>query len=141
MQSIFSEKVLNKAYFLDLNTLESTVFFNENGTFASKKLPSEIQYAPVYSISSIDLDEDGNIDLFFGGNQYLVKPQFGSYDASNGWAIFGPYSSKKEKPKVYPLGVKGQIRNLKWVDYNNKRILITLLNNEKIVFKVYKNEI
>jgi len=140
MQSVFSEKVLNKAYFLDLNMLESTVFFNENGIFVSKKLPSEIQYAPVYSIISTDLNEDGHIDLFFGGNQYLVKPQFGSYDASKGWAIFGPYLLKKEKPKVYPLGIKGQIRNLKWINYNNKKILIALLNNEKTVFKVYKDE-
>jgi len=140
MQSIFSEKVLNNAYFIDLNILESTIFFNENGTFAPEKLPSEIQYAPVYSISSSDVNEDGYRDLFFGGNQYLVKPQFGSYDASKGWAIFGPYLPKKEKYKVYPLGIKGQIRGLKWINYKNKKILIAPINNEKIVFKIYKNE-
>ncbi len=141
MQSIFSEKALNNAYFLDLNILESTIFFNENGTFAPEKLPNEIQYAPVYSISSSDVNEDGYRDLFFGGNQYLVKPQFGSYDASKGWAIFGPYLPKKKKYKVYPLGIKGQIRDLKWINYNNKKILIAPINNEKIVFKTYKNEL
>jgi hypothetical protein len=138
MQSIFSEDVLNKAFFLDLNTLESAIFFNENGIFVRQKLPNEIQYAPVYTISSTDLNKDGYIDLFFGGNQYLVKPQFGSYDASKGWALFGPFSSKKEKAIVYPLDIKGQIRNLKWVNYNNKKILIALINNDKTVFKVYK---
>ena len=141
MKSIFSEKVLNNAYFLDLNILESTIFFNENGTFAPEKLPNEIQYAPVYSISSSDVNEDGYRDLFFGGNQYLVKPQFGSYDASKGWAIFGPYLQNKEKYKVYPLGIKGQIRGLKWINYNNKKILIAPINDEKIVFKTYKNEL
>jgi len=138
MQSIFYEEVLNKAFFLDLNTLESAIFFNENGIFVRQKLPNEIQYAPVYTISSTDLNKDGYIDLFFGGNQYLVKPQFGSYDASKGWALFGPFSSKKEKAIVYPLDIKGQIRNLKWVNYNNKKILIALINNDKTVFKVYK---
>ena len=137
MQSIFSEEALNKAFFIDLKVLKSTIFFNEKGIFVPEKLPNEIQYAPVYSISSTDLNEDGYIDLFFGGNQYLVKPQFGSYDASKGWALFGPYSSKKEKSKVYSLDIKGQIRNLKWVNHNHKKILIALINNEKTVFKTF----
>ncbi len=137
MQSIFSEEALNKAYFIDLKVLKSTIFFNEKGIFVPEKLPNEIQYAPVYSISSTDLNEDGYVDLFFGGNQYLVKPQFGSYDASKGWALFGPYSSSKEKSKVYSLDIKGQIRNLKWINYNHKKILIALINNEKTVFKTY----
>jgi len=140
MKSIFSEKVLSNADFLDLNTLESTIFFNQNGIFESAKLPSEIQYSPVYAISSTDINDDGYEDLFFGGNQYLVKPQFGSYDASKGWVIFGPYLSNNENMKVYPLGIKGQIRSLNWIDYNNRKILIASINNEKTVFKVFKNE-
>ncbi|MCF6295130.1 MAG: VCBS repeat-containing protein [Flavobacteriaceae bacterium] len=137
MKSIFSEKVLNSAYFLDLKILESSVFFNENGIFDREELPNEIQYAPVYTISSTDLNGDGYMDLFFGGNQYLVKPQFGSYDASKGWALFGPFLSKKEKHKVFSLDIKGQIRNLKWVNYNQKKILIALINNENTVFKTF----
>jgi len=138
MQSIFSEEVLNKASFMDLNILESTIFFNENGIFVPKKLPNEIQYAPVYTITSTDLNEDGFVDLFFGGNQYLVKPQFGSYDASKGWALFGPFTSKKETPEVYPLHIKGQIRNLKWINYKGKKIVIAVINNDEMTFKVYK---
>jgi len=138
MKTIFSEKALNNAYFIDLKMLESSIFFNENSTFTQEKLPAEIQFAPVYSISSTDLNDDGYLDLFFGGNQYLVKPQFGSYDASTGWAIWGPYSSKKENSKVYPLEIKGQIRNLKWVNFDNNKILIASMNNEKMIFKVYK---
>ena len=66
MSSIFSEKVLNNTYFLDLKILESTIFFNENSIFIPENLPDEIQYAPVYTISSTDLNEDGYEDLFFG---------------------------------------------------------------------------
>lgn len=137
MRTIFSEEVLNSAYFIDLKLLESTIFFNRKGIFVPEKLPDEIQYAPVYSITSTDLNEDGHVDLFFGGNQYLVKPQFGSYDASKGWALLGPFSSNKEKSKIYSLDIKGQIRNLKWINYKHKKILIALINNEKTKFKTY----
>ncbi|MDH5413752.1 MAG: VCBS repeat-containing protein, partial [Flavobacteriaceae bacterium] len=141
MQSIFSEEIINKTFYVDLKMLNSTVFFNENDKFTPKNLPGEIQYAPVYAITSTDLNEDGYVDLFFGGNQYLVKPQFGSYDASKGWAIFGPYTLQNIEPKVFPLNINGQIRGLKWMNYNNNKILIAPINNEKTSFHIFKNEL
>jgi hypothetical protein len=93
----------------------------------------------VYAITSTDLNEDGYVDLFFGGNQYLVKPQFGPYDASKGWAIFGPYTLQNKEPKVFPLNIDGQIRGLKWMNYNNNKILIAPINNEKTSFHIFKN--
>jgi len=138
IQAIFSEEILKKAFFVDLKMLNSTIFFNENDKFTPKKLPHEIQYAPVYSITSADIDADGAVDLFFGGNQYLVKPQFGSYDASKGWAKFGPHHLHEETSKVFSLNVNGQIRGLKWMDYSNNKILITPINNDKTSFYIFK---
>lgn len=139
MQTIFFPDQLNKAVSFELQMIESTVFLNESGKFLPIELPSEIQYAPIYAITSTDINGDGNTDLFFGGNQYMVKPQFGRYDASNGWALFGPFSTKYESPKVVPLNIKGQIRSLKWIDHEAKKILISPINNEKTSFHVFKS--
>lgn len=139
IKSIFPEEILNNALYFDLQIVESTIFFNEKGKFIPSKLPSEIQYAPVYAITATDVNEDGYTDLFFGGNQYLVKPQFGSYDASMGWAIFGPYAPEEKKPEVIPLNIKGQIRGLKWVDYGTKKIMIAPINDDKTTFHIFKN--
>ena len=140
IKSIFSEEVLKKAIYIDLQIIESAVFFNEQGKFVLRKLPSKIQYAPVYAITSADINGDGFEDLFFGGNQYLVKPQFGRYDASKGWAIFGPYTSKSEKVEVFSLNIKGQIRDLKWIDHGTNKILIAPINDEKTSFKTFENK-
>jgi hypothetical protein len=70
-----------------------------------------------------------------GGNQYLVKPQFGSYDASKGWILpltFDKENSFKEAPKS--LGVNGQIRVIKSLNFNQNEYLIFGINNEKIKF-------
>jgi enediyne biosynthesis protein E4 len=139
IKSIFPEEILNNALSFDLQIVESTLFFNQKGKFVPSKLPSEIQYAPVYAITSTDVNEDGYTDLFFGGNQYLVKPQFGSYDASMGWAIFGPYAPEEKKPEVIPLNIKGQIRDLKWIDYGTKKIVIAPINDDKTTFHIFKN--
>ncbi|PKA98833.1 VCBS repeat protein [Flavobacteriaceae bacterium MAR_2009_75] len=134
--SLFSNKVLQDALKLDLKLLRTSIFLNEKNKFVIQDLPDEIQYAPVYTITKEDIDEDGNIDLFFGGNQYYVKPQFGRYDASTGWGIFGPVLENK----VIPLRIKGQIRNLKWSKINNEQILVATINNDSTTFYRFKKE-
>ena len=139
MTSMFSEQQLNKAYSVELDTTASTIFLNDNGKFTSKTLPEEIQYAPVYAITVSDINGDGQDDYFFGGNQYLVKPQFGRYDASKGWAIFGPDLVLDENNNVIPLDIEGQIRQLEWITFKDKKILVVGKNNEKVSFYELKD--
>ncbi|WP_273568198.1 FG-GAP-like repeat-containing protein [Maribacter halichondriae] len=140
MQSIFSTQVLEKASVLNIKILESSVFYNKEGKFVRQGLPHEIQYAPVYEIVANDIDADGNLDLLFGGNQHSVKPQFGRYDASKGWAIFGPHL-KDDVQSVKNLGIEGQIRGIKCVDYKGQKIILVARNNDKTVFyKISKDQ-
>ncbi len=135
--SIFSEEAIKSAFYLDIKTLQSMLFLNENNKFTGTILPSEIQYAPVYALSVQDLDSDGHLDLVFGGNQYMVKPQFGKYDASKGWLILGPIDGDIEKKDVHNLNITGQIRALKWLQ--NKKLLLVGKNNENIAIYEFKN--
>ena len=134
MSSIFSEEKLNQAFFIDLKMLKSTVFFNENNKFVSKSLPNELQYSPIYAITADDINADGFVDLFFGGNQYLVKPKFGRYDASMGWMLLGSQAQNITASKPFSLEIEGQIRDLNWVKNNDRKILIVTLNNEETNF-------
>jgi len=138
MTAIFSEEQLQNSFSLDLEMIESAIFSNEGGTYVPKALPNEIQYAPVYAISADDVNGDGHTDLLFGGNQYLVKPQFGRYDASTGWVIFGPHDPSEQNTKTIPLRIPGQIRHLNWIDEENRKILIAAINDEKTKFYEFK---
>ncbi|CAM4186283.1 VCBS repeat-containing protein [Zobellia nedashkovskayae] len=135
--TIFNTEEIKGSTIYDLKMVESSVFINEDGKFKPVVLPNEIQYSPIYSITSKDVNKDGFKDIFFGGNQYMVKPQFGSYDASNGWVVFGPLTDKTKS--VESLGIKGQIRELEWVDYKNEKILIAVKNNAKTSFHTLKD--
>jgi hypothetical protein len=140
MKSMFSEQALKRSYWVDLDMLTSTVFLNNNGSFDKISLPDEIQYAPVYAITSEDLNADGNVDLVFGGNQYMVKPQFGSYDASLCWLVYGSSEGLSSESEVKSLGIKGQVRNLEIIDYKNQKLLIVALNNDKTTFYKFNEE-
>ncbi|REE83322.1 VCBS repeat protein [Lutibacter oceani] len=134
MQTIFTKEQIEKATVLDIDILNTTVFINNNNTFKSLKLPNEIQYSNVEAIEVIDVNNDGYLDVFFGGNQYLVKPQFGRQDASKGWLLFG--DKNQNFNTITPLNIKGQIRDFNISLINNKHYLLTTINNDSL--KIYE---
>ncbi|SHI65767.1 VCBS repeat-containing protein [Pseudozobellia thermophila] len=134
MGSLFNKEILDQAVKRDLKILKSLILLNNGGTFTIQDLPDEIQYAPIYAITAEDLNNDGIADLFLGGNQFYVKPQFGKYDGSMGWGILGPVSRNSGETEVFPLRIKGQIRSLKWSKLNNEPILVATINNDSTEF-------
>ena len=52
---------------------ESVVALNEgNGKFTVKDLPSWVQLSCVCGVTCTDLNQDGNIDLILGGNNFFL---------------------------------------------------------------------
>jgi hypothetical protein len=72
------------------------------------------------------------LDFLFGGNQYLIKPQFGRQDASQGWLVYG--NENNTFKKVIPLNIKGQIRDFNISKINSKEYLLTTINNDSLKF-------
>jgi len=136
IEDIFGPEGLKDAYVVDLDRVETTLFLNSNGKFISKELPSEIQYSNVTAVEVFDTDHDGVKDIILGGNQYLAKPQFGRLDASKGWLVKGMLNKNNDYTfkKVKSLGIDGQIRNFAILLYQNKKLLLTAINDEEIQF-------
>ncbi|MDP5158959.1 MAG: VCBS repeat-containing protein [Flaviramulus sp.] len=132
MKTIFNNEQLDKATILDVKMINSTLFINKNNNFIANNLPNEIQYSNVEAIEVLDINNDGYLDMFFGGNQYLIKPQFGIQDASEGWLLYG--DKGKIFGKVLPLHIKGQIRDFNLNKLNGKNYLLTTINNDRLKF-------
>lgn len=135
IEEIVGKLKVEESSVLEIDILKTSLFLGQKDSFNQYDLPEEIQYSPIYSIL-IKNDPDTNKNsLYLGGNQYLVKPQFGSYDASRGWVL--PINSDSEKyftdsPKS--LGVKGQIRGINALKNNKKEYIIFAINNDSIKF-------
>ncbi len=134
MQTLFTKTQLDNAVFKDIHITKTSLFLNENNTFQTMSLPDEIQYSSIYALEVADVNNDKILDIICGGNQYLIKPQFGRQDASTGWLLLGDKNkdSKIQYSRPEALKIKGQIRDLKSYKIKNKTYIITLLNNDKI---------
>ncbi len=125
--------VLSKAVFkIKLEELETTWYKNKgNLKFEKRELPEEVQFAPVFSIVADDFNNDGYIDIFFGGNLYEVSPNIGRADASYGSILRGTGKGEFETEGLNSNKsfVKGQIRNAETIKIKGKNYIIIAKNN------------
>ncbi len=87
---IFTPEELKDASHLTSNFLKTAYFeSNASGKLKEKSLPLEVQSSPVYTITSVDFDQDGKKDLLFCGNSSRARLRFGKYDANYGTLVKG----------------------------------------------------
>lgn len=87
---LFMKEELNGAYVLKCERFESVYLQNDgHGKFTLKPLPVQAQFAPLFGMTSLDVDQDGNLDLLAVGNSYATEVTLGRYDASIGVYLKG----------------------------------------------------
>ncbi|WP_221409452.1 VCBS repeat-containing protein [Marinoscillum furvescens] len=121
VEDLFGAEAIAAAKVLEAADLASMIFVNEGDRFAVEPLPSSLQLAPIYAITTL---ADGQ--LVFGGNQHLVKPQFGRYDALP--VTF--YESQTQT--IHQTNIFGQVRAMSPITIQDKTHLIVAKNNEAL---------
>lgn len=90
LQDIFTEEELQGASRLEANYLKTAYFERDaQGKFREKNLPPEVQFSPVFTITTLDYDQDGNKDMLLCGNINNARLRFGKYDANYGVLLKG----------------------------------------------------
>ena len=142
IKDILNETQISSSQVLEIKETRSLLFMSDSPLSYSKKLlPEEIQYSSVHAINIFDINQDGLNDLILGGNQYLVKPQYGAFDASKGWILYGDDNSKTKFDKLLPLNIYGEIRDFTIVPSlksSDSLLLVTGISNSKIITKYVK---
>jgi hypothetical protein len=139
IEDIFPPEVLKRSVILNARIMESCLLNNSGkGSLKLSPLPSEAQLTPVYAVSANDFDDDGICDIILGGNLYRAKPEKGIYDAGYGLFLKGKSNGSFQSISASESGIfiKGEIRDLKIVNFNGIRILVVAKNNDN--FQFYK---
>jgi hypothetical protein len=128
---IFEEEQLKEASVLETNELRSVLLKNMgDNKFEKQLLPLSVQFSPVYAITSVDVDQDQDMDLLIGGNLFKVQPEIGIYDASYGHCLINDGEGHFTDRSV-DLGfmVKGEIRDIQFIE----ETIYIFRNNDKVV--------
>jgi len=90
INELFTPDELRSAGHLQANELLTSYFeMGNDGKFHLKTLPLQAQFSPVFVLSAFDYDQDGNEDLFLGGNVHNARIRFGNSDANYGTLLKG----------------------------------------------------
>ena len=112
--------------------------WNNNGSFELQSLPLEAQFAPAFGIVCDDLDADGKMDIWLGGNFYALKPQVGRLNASKGIFLKGGEgrSFSYVSPRESGIRVEGEVRDAIVIDTKaGKHLLVGRNNASVLVFR------
>jgi enediyne biosynthesis protein E4 len=134
-QEIFDKSVVDNCIQKSVNIQESVIAINKgNGKFEIKILPKEVQFSSVNTICTMDVNNDGILDIILGGNQYEFKPQFARLDANYGSVLLGSklgeFTWLPNKKSGFTMF--GEVKNIKTIKNKNKKVsVIAVINDNK----------
>ena len=135
IDELFSAEVFDNSIVKEAAISESIIAVNEgDGTYTIKKLPPRVQLSCVCDISCTDLNNDGNLDLIMGGNDFEYKPQYSRLDASYGNVLLGDgkLGFQWQDYKASGFFVKNELKHLsQFKDKNGNVFMVAAINNSK----------
>ena len=114
IEDLFTSEELENARKLEVNALETSLFVGSpSGRFEQKALPREAQFAPVFTITPMDVNRDDHTDLMLGGNANKARIRLGKHDANYGIILEGKSGASFEYIPQYASGLRlsGDVRS------------------------------
>jgi enediyne biosynthesis protein E4 len=133
--SLFTPEIRAKSLKYEADYLETAVLWNDGNSFSLKALPVEAQISPVFGIVAGDIEGNGKMDIWLGGNFYSLKPQVGRNDASRGVLLRGDGKRSftyvpQQQDELY---VKGEVRDAALIKSKQSERLFVARNNDKVL--------
>lgn len=143
IHELFDSEIVTKSIVKQSIISESVIAVNNGaGKFDVIKLPDRVQWSSVVAITCTDVNNDGFIDLFLGGNTFDYKPQFSRQDASYGHILLGngKFTFQVQDYKKSGLFIREEIKHIvPFKDKSGSEFLFIAINNEKPrVYKITK---
>ncbi len=135
IQELFSEKNLSKSIVREVNTSATVFALNQgDGKFELRELPMQSQLSCVCGITCTDVNNDGNLDIILGGNDFEFKPQFSRLDANHGSVLINDGNMNFEWQDYTRSGfsVREEIKHIQQIkDASGNTYILVAINDEK----------
>jgi len=105
MDKIFTPEEMEGCLILVANNFNTSYLENlGNGQFSLKAMPTSIQRSPIYGMQTVDVNQDGYLDVLMVGNDYGMEVSVGRMDAHDGIVAYGDGEGNF---KVQDIGTSG----------------------------------
>ena len=133
-ETLFDATQQQEAIPYEVTNLQTSVLWNNGGSFSLQALPLEAQLAPIFAIVVDDFNGDQQPDIWLGGNFYSLKPQVGRHDASRGVLLLGKGDQRFEPLGYRESGIRvdGEVRDAKILKVGGEKVLLVARNNETL---------
>lgn len=135
IDELFSPDILGASTVKKVTTSHSAIAINNgNGNFTLQALPARAQLSCVCGIACTDVNNDGNLDIVLGGNNFEFKPQYSQLDASHGSVLLGDGQANFEWQEYTNSGfsIREEMKHLEtFKDAQGNTFFIAAINNEK----------
>ena len=110
--------LLENARRVDANCLDSVLLLNRGDHFELRRLPDEVQLAPVFGLAVGDADGDGNEDLWVAQGFFATDPMFNRADAGRGVWLYGDGHGGFRADLRSGIAVYGEARGAALADFD-----------------------
>lgn len=136
LEEIYEPEKLQGGLHLVASHFES-VFIENKGPaqFEVRPLPTLAQLAPIHDVAINDFNDDGHIDLVYGGNLYVSEIETTRADAGIGGLLLGDGQGNFEAVSAQESGiyVPKDIREIEEVSIGGRPTLIFAANDDELV--------
>ncbi|MGY6521034.1 MAG: VCBS repeat-containing protein [Mongoliitalea sp.] len=137
LEDLVSEEILSRSVVWEVHELASKLYIQqENGTFEQEKLPSELQYAPIFHGQLVTAPDQKKY-MLVGGNHSRIKPEWGIQMGSYGWLMKrGVTNWKLIDAASSGIYIPGEIRSIQQINTNvGAKILVTRSNERPLIYE------
>ncbi|MEM7185322.1 MAG: VCBS repeat-containing protein [Bacteroidota bacterium] len=135
IQELFSKEKLATIRVKRAVTSETMIAINDgSGNFRVQALPPRTQLSCVCGITCTDVNNDGNLDIIMGGNNFEFRPQYSRLDANYGNVLLsdGEGSFTWEDYESSGFFIQEEIKHIsKFYDAEGTAFMIVAINDEK----------
>lgn len=139
ISEVFSSQELSHAGRLAAYTMKTSYFENNGGHFTIRTLPEEIQFAPVFSLLSIDANGDGHPDVIATGNLSATRARTGKATGNTGFLFLGDGAGdfRFVPPSSCGLNIHGDVRH---AVIANQLVIFAINNAAPEIYQINNRE-
>jgi enediyne biosynthesis protein E4 len=123
IEQVLNPEQLSSAQLYSAETLETVYLENQNGQLIKKPLPIEAMFAPVYAITTMDVNDDGHRDLILAGNNSYARVKLGNLVGNHVTVLLGSGKGDFRPMPATSAGfsLRGDVRSLVQLKSSDKK--------------------